>query len=244
MVTRNGKIKRTRLDSYRNVKKSGLIAIGLDDGDEIRGALMSTGADELLVATKGGRIIRFAEETLRAMSRSAHGVRAIKLREGDEVVSMEAARDDATVLTVSDKGYGRRVPLSEYRRQNRGGYGILNYKTGEAKGEVCGIKVVDLEDDVILISNDGIVIRVRAQDISMMGRYSSGVTIMRTKDTPERRVAAFTTAAHDEEAEITEVEQLSDDELRAIADAEAAEEAAEEDPDEAPDDEEGVDGEE
>ena len=228
MVTKNGKIKRTALSSYQNVRKNGLIAIGLDEGDEIRGALMTSGRDELLVATKKGRIIRFDEGELRAMSRSAHGVRAIKLRDDDEVVSMEALREDALVLTVTDKGYGRRVDPEQYRKQRRGGYGILNYKTGGAKGDVCGIKVVDDDEDVILISNDGIIIRVRVCDISVMGRYSGGVTIMRTKDSPDRRVAAFTSAAHDDEAEIEEVEQLSPEELAQLAEAAAAEEAAEE----------------
>ena len=228
MVTKNGKIKRTALSSYQNVRKNGLIAIGLDEGDEIRGALMTSGRDELLVATKKGRIIRFDESELRAMSRSAHGVRAIKLRDDDEVVSMEALREGALVLTVTDKGYGRRVDPEQYRKQRRGGYGILNYKTGGAKGDVCGIKVVDDDEDVILISNDGIIIRVRVCDISVMGRYSGGVTIMRTKDSPDRRVAAFTSAAHDDEAEIEEVEQLSPEELAQLAEAAAAEEAAEE----------------
>ena len=236
MVTRDGKIKKTRLDDYRNVRKNGLIAIGLDEGDEIRGALLCTDEDELLVATKGGRIIRFAVNCLRSMGRSAHGVRAIKLREGDEVVSMEAAREGAAVLTVTDRGYGRRVELSQYRAQNRGGYGILNYRTG-AKGEVCGIKVVDESEDVILISNDGIIIRVRAADISLMGRYSGGVTIMRTKGDDDRRVVAFTSAEHDDEAKIEEVEQLSPEELAEIAAAEAEAEAAEDAvPDPEPDD--------
>ncbi len=227
MVTKNGKIKRTKLEQYRNVRKNGLIAIGLDEGDEIRGALMSGGDDELLVATRGGRIIRFGEQSLRNMGRSAHGVRAIKLRDGDEVVSMETVREDSMVLTVTDMGFGRRVPLEQYREQHRGGYGILNYKTGGAKGEVCGIKVVNEDEDVIMISNDGVIIRVRACDISVMGRYSGGVTIMRTKGYDDRRVAAFTVAEHDEEAETEEVEQLSAEELRAIAEAEKAEEEKE-----------------
>ena len=226
MVTRSGKIKRTPLSAYQNVRKNGLIAVGLDEGDEIRGAMITSGSDEILVATKNGRIIRFAEEELRAMSRSAHGVRAIKLRDDDEVVSLETLRDGAKILTVTNMGFGRRVEPELYRRQKRGGYGILNYKVG-AKGEVCGIKVVDDDEDIILISNDGIIIRVRAADISVMGRYSGGVTIMKTKGTPDRRVAAFTSAEHDDEAQIEEVEQLSEEELRAIAEAEAAEEAAE-----------------
>ena len=226
MVTRSGKIKRTPLSAYQNVRKNGLIAVGLDEGDEIRGAMITSGSDEILVATKNGRIIRFAEEELRAMSRSAHGVRAIKLRDDDEVVSLETLREGAKILTVTNMGFGRRVEPELYRRQKRGGYGILNYKVG-AKGEVCGIKVVDDDEDIILISNDGIIIRVRAADISVMGRYSGGVTIMKTKGTPDRRVAAFTSAEHDDEAQIEEVEQLSEEELRAIAEAEAAEEAAE-----------------
>ena len=226
MVTRSGKIKRTPLSAYQNVRKNGLIAVGLDEGDEIRGALITSGSDEILVATKNGRIIRFAEEELRAMSRSAHGVRAIKLRDDDEVVSLETLREGAKILTVTNMGFGRRVEPELYRRQKRGGYGILNYKVG-AKGGVCGIKVVDDDEDIILISNDGIIIRVRAADISVMGRYSGGVTIMKTKGTPDRRVAAFTSAEHDDEAQIEEVEQLSEEELRAIAEAEAAEEAAE-----------------
>ena len=226
MVTRSGKIKRTPRSAYQNVRKNGLIAVGLDEGDEIRGALITSGSDEILVATKNGRIIRFAEEELRAMSRSAHGVRAIKLRDDDEVVSLETLREGAKILTVTNMGFGRRVEPELYRRQKRGGYGILNYKVG-AKGEVCGIKVVDDDEDIILISNDGIIIRVRAADISVMGRYSGGVTIMKTKGTPDRRVAAFTSAEHDDEAQIEEVEQLSEEELRAIAEAEAAEEAAE-----------------
>ncbi len=239
MVTKNGKIKRTHLSKYQNVRKAGLIAIGLDDGDEIRGVLMTDGSSELMVATKNGMVIRFDENQLRAMSRSAHGVKAIKLRGDDEVVSLQALSEGASVLTVTDKGFGRRVSLDSYRSQRRGGFGMLNYKVNEQKGKVCGIRVVKDDEDVILISNDGIIIRVRASDISMMGRYSGGVTIMKTKNAPDRLVAAFTTAAHDEDAEIEEVEQLSEDELKAIAEEEAREEAAEVITDDAePDDEE------
>ncbi len=220
MVTKNGKIKRTHLSKYQNVRKSGLIAIGLDEGDEIRGVMMTGGDSELLVATRNGMIIRFEEKTLRQMSRSAHGVRAIKLRGDDEVVSLQAVIPGATLLTVTDKGYGRRVELDSYRLQHRGGYGMLNYRVNEQKGRVCGIRTVSEDEDVILISNDGIIIRVRASDISVMGRYSGGVTIMKTKNAPDRLVAAFTTAAHDEDAEHDEVEQLSAEELAGLAEEE------------------------
>ncbi len=236
MVTKQGKIKKTRLDAYKNVRKSGIIAIGLDEGDEIRGVLLTDNSGEIIVATKLGMALRFEDNTLRAMSRSAHGVRAIKLREGDEVVSMEEITEGAKILTVSEKGFGRRVEESAYRVQRRGGKGMLNYRVNEQKGNVCGIKVVDDNDDVILISNDGVIIRVRACDISVMGRYSGGVTIMKTKNAEGRMVASFTTAAHDEEAEIEEVEKLSDEELAKLAEEEKAAEATEvvtEDTDEA-----------
>ncbi len=227
MVTRNGKIKKTRLDAYKNVRKSGIIAIGLDEGDEIKGVLLTDNSGEIIVATKLGMALRFEDSTLRAMSRSAHGVRAIKLREGDEVVSMEEIREGTKVLTVSDKGFGRRVDESAYRVQRRGGKGMLNYRVNDQKGNVCGIKVVGDDEDVILISNDGVIIRVRACDISVMGRYAGGVTIMKTKNAEGRTVASFTTAAHDDDAEIEEVEKLSDEEMAKLAEEEKAAEATE-----------------
>lgn len=246
MVTKNGKIKRTHISKYQNVRKSGLIAIGLDEGDEIRGAMMTDGSSKLVVATKNGMVICFEESSLRAMSRSAHGVKAIKLRGDDEVVSLQTIQPDAMLLTVTDKGYGRRVEFDNYRLQNRGGYGILNYKVNEQKGKVCGIRTVRDDEDVILISNDGVIIRVRASDISVMSRYSGGVTIMKTKNAPDRLVAAFTTAEHDDDAQIEEVETLSDEELANLAEEEKAAEAQEEleaadvsddEPDDEPEDE-------
>ena len=222
MVTKNGKIKRTRLSDYKNVRKSGLRAIGIDEGDEIMGVRMTGGEDELLIATHLGRIIRISEEQARVMSRTAHGVRAIKLRGGDYVVSMARIRENATVLTVTEKGYGRRTEISDYRVQNRGGMGTLNYnsKKIELRGAVCGIKVVDEEDDIIMISSDGVVIRLRAADIRVMGRYAAGVRLMRLSEDSE--VVTFTRAEHDENEEISEVEQISDEEAKA-QEAEASE---------------------
>lgn len=213
MVTRNGKIKRTELSSYKNVRKNGLIAIGIDDGDEIMGVRMTDGSSEVMVATHEGKCIRINEEQMRPMSRTAHGVRAIKLRDGDYVVSMARIREGATVLTVSDKGFGRRSSIESYRIQNRGGYGMLNYKVSDKKGYVCGIKVVDEDDDIIMISSDGVVIRIRACDVRVMGRYATGVRLMKVKD--ESRVVSFTRAEHDDSAEIAEVEQPSEEELKA-----------------------------
>ncbi|HBN11542.1 MAG TPA: DNA gyrase subunit A [Ruminococcus sp.] len=203
MVTKNGKIKRTNLSEYRNVRKKGLIAIGLDEGDEIAGVRMTDGSADLMIATRKGMIIRISEDDIRALSRSAHGVKAIRLHDGDEVVSMARVREGASLLTVSDRGFGKRTPLDAYRVQSRGGLGLKNYKVSDEKGDVCGIKVVDETDDIILISDSGVIIRVRAADISLMSRYAAGVRIMRLNG-DESRVAAFTRAEHDEDDEAAE----------------------------------------
>lgn len=226
MVTKNGKIKRTPLSAYKNVRKNGLIAIGLDEGDEIAGVRMTGGSDQLMIATHKGMAIRVEETNIRAMSRSAHGVKAIRLREGDFVVSMARVREGASVLTVSEKGLGRRTSLDAYAVQNRGGYGRLNYKVSEEKGYVCGIKVVDDEDDIIMISADGIIIRLRAADVRIMGRYATGVRMMKLNG-EDNRVVTFTRAEHEEDAEITEIEQPSEEELEAEEAAAEAEESGE-----------------
>ena len=226
MVTKNGKIKRTALDAYKNVRKNGLIAIGLDEGDEIRGVLLTDGQSEIMTATENGMAIRIKEDCVRPMSRTAHGVRVIKLRDSDNVVAIDKLEEGKEILTVSDKGFGRRCRLEDYPVQNRGGLGRLNYKVSEEKGHVCGIKVVDEADDVIMISSDGIVIRIRACDVRIMGRYAKGVRLMRVNE--GERVVTFTNAEHDEEAEISEVEVPSEEELLAQeseAEAEAEKEA-------------------
>ena len=211
-VTKNGKIKRTPLPYYRNVRKQGLIAIGLDEGDEIMGVRMTAGENQLIVATRNGMAIRIEEKDMRPMSRSAHGVKAIKLRNGDYVVSMARIREGASVLTVTDGGLGRRCPLDSYRIQKRGGYGMKNYscKNGDF---VCGIKVVDEEDDIIMISSDGVIIRLRASDIRLMGRYARGVKLMKLSS--DCKVVAFTRAEHDDSAEIQQVDDSTAEELTA-----------------------------
>ena len=222
MVTKNGKIKRTNLSMYKNVRKNGLIAIGLDEGDEIAGVRMTNGDSRLFVATQNGMAICLEESSIRPLSRSAHGVRAIKLREGDCVVSMARVREGATLLTVTEKGYGKRTALENYRIQGRGGYGLTNYKVDEERGKVCGIKIVDETDDIILISSEGIIIRILASDIRVMGRIAKGVRVMRVGN--DAKVVAFTRAEHDDSAEIEKVEQLTDEQLKeAEKEAELAE---------------------
>lgn len=236
MVTKNGKIKRTPLSAYKNVRKNGLRAVGLDDGDEIAGVRLTDGSAQVIVATRNGYAIRIDETQMRPMSRTAHGVKAIKLRDGDYVVSMARVREGASVLTVTDKGLGRRVKLDDYRIQNRGGYGMLNYKVSDDKGYVCGIKIVDEEDDIIMIVTDGVIIRIRACDIRIMGRYATGVKLMRVSG--EDRVVAFTRAEHDDSAETEKIEQPSEEELEKEMAEAAAEEQNEVVIDEAPDDDE------
>ncbi len=221
-VTKKGIIKRTSLAAYKNVRKNGLIAIGLNEDDEIAGVRLTDGTCDVMIATKNGMAIRINENQMRPLSRSARGVKAIKLRNGDEVVSMARVREGATVLTVTDKGLGRRSALDAYRIQNRGGFGMLNYKVSEEKGYVCGIKVVDETDDIIMISNDGVVIRIRACDVRVMGRYATGVKVMRISE--NARVVTFTRAEHEEDVEIEQIEQPSEEEIKADLEKSQAEE--------------------
>ena len=167
IVTKNGIIKRTPLSAYANIRKSGLIAINLNEGDALAWTRITTGHNELLVATRNGMIIRFAETDARTMGRTATGVRAIRLSEGDSVVGCAILREGATVLTVTEEGKGRRTKESEYRIQRRGGKGIRNYGTS---GHVAGIKVMDETDDMILISLEGIIIRMNVEDINTQSR--------------------------------------------------------------------------
>lgn len=227
-VTKFGKIKRTPLYDFRNVRKNGLRAITLADGDEIAAAHLTEGDSSIIVATHLGMAIHFSEDKIRSMGRLAAGVRAIKLREDDYIVgAAKVYSDDMRILTVTDKGYGRLSALSDYRMQNRGGNGLKNYKIRDDRGYVCGIRSIQADDDVILISTDGVIIRIRANDLRVMRRTGLGVRVMKLSD--EDRVVTFTRTEHDETADIEEVEQASDEEI-AQAEAEAAAEVIEDEP--------------
>lgn len=182
MVTRNGIIKRTELSAYKNVRKGGLIAINLDDGDELAWVQETSGSDELIVATKFGNAIRFSEDDARSMGRTARGVKALSLEEGDLVVGMAKVRPGATLLTVTEKGFGRRSDYEEYRLQSRGGKGIINYKVNDDKGYVAGIRSVDGDDDIIMITDDGVIIRIPVDQINVQSRYAGGVRVMRVAE--------------------------------------------------------------
>lgn len=227
-VTKYGKIKRTPLYDFRNVRKNGLRAITLAEGDEIAAAHLTEGDSSIIVATHLGMAIHFSEDKIRSMGRLASGVRAIKLREDDYIVgAAKVYSDDMRILTVTDKGYGRLSALSDYRMQNRGGNGLKNYKIRDDRGYVCGIRSIQADDDVILISTDGVIIRIRANDLRVMRRTGLGVRVMKLSD--EDRVVTFTRTEHDETADIEEVEQASDEEI-AAAEAEAEAEVIEDEP--------------
>ena len=222
MVTKNGLIKRTRLDAYKNIRKSGLIALGLNEGDELAWVRLTDGKDELVIATRNGMAIRFSENDVRPMSRTAMGVKAISLKPGDSVVGMVAAREDACILTVTDKGQGRRTPVSDYPVQGRNGMGKINYKVNDTKGYVCGIKVVRDDQDLILISNDGIIIRIAAADVNIMSRYATGVRVMRLADNDS--VVAFAAVEHLDESEKA-VDELDEETTESMDEAQALEDS-------------------
>lgn len=197
MVTRHGIIKRTSLNAYQTARKGGVIAIDLDEGDELAWVKLTDGDTQLLIATQKGMAIRFHEGDVRAMGRTARGVKALTLRENDQVVGMASLREGGVVLTVSETGYGRLSPISDYRLQSRGGKGLKNYHV-ERYGDVAAIKVVDKDaDDVIIISSDGIIIRIAANEIRECARPAKGVKVMRIAG--ESKVVTLARAPHDEE---------------------------------------------
>ena len=203
MVTKNAVIKRVALSAFRNARKNGLIALDLAEDDELSWVRLTSGSDDLLVATRFGKVIRFHEADVREMGRQARGVRAIRLAEGDVVVGMSVLRENGLVLTVSETGYGRLSNPEDYRLQHRGGMGILNYHV-EKYGNVAAIKVVDLDDDIILIADDGVIIRIEAGSIRICARPSKGVRVMKVNE--GSKVITMARAPHDDEEEISAVE--------------------------------------
>ena len=232
MGTKNGVIKKTPLEAFKNVRKTGIIALELDEGDELRFVALTDGEKSLLIATKKGKAIRFAESDVRPMGRTARGVRSIRLREDDEVVTMAACNDDAVILTISETGYGRRSDVTDYRLQSRGGKGITNYKV-EKYGDVAAVLTVTDDEDIIMISSDGIIIRIAVEGISKFARPSKGVRVMKFgKNNESAYVLSASSTPHDED-EITDVADAPDADSDADADdidevEETAEETAEE----------------
>ena len=204
MVTKQGIIKRTVLSAYDTARKGGLIAIDIDQGDELVWVKMTEGQDDILLATKKGMAIKFKETDVRVVGRMARGVKAINMKPNDEVVGMAIAKEGMLALTVSETGYGRLSQLSDYRLQSRAGKGITNYHV-EKYGEVATIKVVSLEEDVIMISQDGIIIRIKVSDIRECSRPSKGVRVMKINS--GNKIVAVATVPHEDEAENSSEEQ-------------------------------------
>ncbi|MGH7274824.1 MAG: DNA gyrase C-terminal beta-propeller domain-containing protein, partial [Nitrospiria bacterium] len=185
MATKNGNVKKTDLSAYSNPRAGGIIALTLDEGDRLVAAHLTDGHQEILLGTRQGMVIRFAEEAVRPMGRSAMGVRGIDLYEGDEVITMEIVdqRAETTLLTVTQKGYGKRTAQEEYRTQGRGGKGILTVRITARNGQVVSVLQVDQEDEVIIITAEGKILRLRVEGIRVSGRNTQGVKLIEAEDT-------------------------------------------------------------
>jgi len=199
MATKKGVIKKTDLMEYNTTRKNGLAAINLDEDDELIRVKMTDGNQQIILGTRLGMAIRFSENDVRPMGRTTHGVKAMTLNEGDYVVGMSLIRENADLLVVTENGFGKKTDLNEYRVQTRGGKGILTYKITEKTGKVAGIKVVTDKDDVMFITSDGTIIRIKVKDINKLGRVTQGVTLMRMDEGVHLVGVARTEDTDDEE---------------------------------------------
>lgn len=204
MFTRKGIIKRSSVDEYKTIRRSGVIAITLDDGDELAWVKMTKGDEDIIVATRKGMAIRFNENDARPIGRTARGVKAIELKDGDEVIGVATVEDGKSILTVSETGYGRRSRFDDYRLQSRGGKGLINYHS-EKFGDIAAVSEVDASEDIILIASDGIIIRIPADGISEFNRPSKGVRVMRVSE--GERVVTMTAVPHEEEENTEQTEE-------------------------------------
>ncbi|MDD6446521.1 DNA gyrase subunit A [Oscillospiraceae bacterium LCP25S3_E3] len=209
MVTKQGLVKRIKLSAYNTNRKGGIVALELNEGDELAWVRMTDGNSQVVVATRLGKAIRFDENDVRPMGRTARGVKALTLLGDDYVIGMTTVNEDDMILTVSETGYGRLSNVSDYRLQSRGGKGIINYHT-EKYGNVAAISAVDVDnDDIIIISSDGVIIRIEASSIRICSRPSKGVTVMRVNE--ENKVVTLAVAPHEEEEVDQPVENTEED---------------------------------
>ena len=203
MTTRNGTVKRLEVSALKNLRNNGIRALTLDEGDELISVTETRGHDRMLIATHDGQAVCFDETDVRAMGRTAVGVRGIRLRDGDYVVGAARADGDRTVLSITERGFGKRTPVEEYRITNRGGLGIRNYMVTEKTGPIVGIKVVDGTEDLLLVTAAGILIRTPVESIRVAGRATQGVIVMRFKEEGDR-VISMALADHEEKADMPE----------------------------------------
>ena len=189
LITKKGIIKKTKLEQFKNIRKTGIIAINLREEDELIDVRKTNGKREIIVVTKNGMSIRFDERNVRNMGRNAAGVKAITLKEDDKVVAMDLVEEGKELLVISEFGFGKRTLLGEYRLQNRGGMGIKTFNVKEKTGKLVSAKVIDEKDEIIMISISGIIIRLKAEDISIMGRNTQGVTLMKMGNEEDKVMA-------------------------------------------------------
>lgn len=208
MATKNGIVKRIALSRVDSVRKAGVRALTLDDDDELISVMLTDESSELMLATRKGMAIRFAASDIRATGREAGGVYGIDLKDGDYLIGAAAIREGKDILTVTEKGLGKRTPVSEYRLQSRYGKGIMNYNISEKTGEIASVIMIDDSEDAMIISNDGIIIRLPARDISCLGRVTRGVILMRVAEGVS--VISVAAAPHEDEEEVTEEAEVTE----------------------------------
>ena len=184
MCTKNGLIKKTALNEYNSTKKTGLLSITLKDDDQLINVRLTDGEDNVVIVTRKGMCITFDEKDVRPVGRSAQGVIGMRLDKEDEVIGMESIinNKNATLLAITENGFGKRTELDEYRVQNRGGRGVITYKVTPKTGNIVGIRIATGDEDVMLITDTGTIIRLKVSDVSILGRATQGVTLMRTSD--------------------------------------------------------------
>ncbi len=211
MATRKGLVKKTKLAEYKNIRKSGLIAIALREEDELIGASLVNEGEDTVLVTSRGMCIRFNQDNVRATGRASMGVKGITLRKGDRVIGMEvtSSESNGTLLVISDRGFGKRTEISEYKTQMRGGLGIITYKPTKATGLLTGMMIVDDEDDIMLITSEGTIIRIHVSEISILGRATKGVRLMRTND--NNLIVGCAKTERDDQEEVGQVEELSEE---------------------------------
>src|SRR4029450_12888911 len=178
MGTRKGVIKKTDLSAFSNPRAGGIIAMGVEEGDSVIAVEMSDGKEQIFLGTRNGMAIPFDETDVRPMGRTAYGVRGISLREDDEVVAMEVVREGGTLLTVAEQGFGKRTEVEEYRLQTRGGVGIINIQTSDRNGKVIGVAQVSDDDELMLITQQGKILRMASKDVRTIGRATQGVRMI------------------------------------------------------------------
>lgn len=220
MATKKGLVKKTPLSEFKNLRKNGLIAISLREGDELLKVKVTRGDADIVIVSERGNAIKFNEQDVRPMGRTAAGVKSMNLREDDIAVCMDIAVDDEDLLVISENGFGKRTPLVEYKRQNRGGVGLITYKISEKTGKVVGATVCKSEDELMLINTSGVAIRINVSDVSVTSRATMGVRLMRTSD--EEKIVAIAKISgrdvEDKDQQLTLTDELDRQENEVVED--------------------------